>query len=141
MAGVDGVSLSRFRRAGAACLRHLQARMARLEYRPSPLRLMEVEKRKSAGGQNRRLLLVPTVLDRVVQTAAASWLAARWNPDFDDSSYAYRPGLGVADALRALASLRDRKFCWILDADIRAFLDAASYCPLVHESCSNSAGC
>jgi len=33
-----------------------------------------------------------------------------------------------------------KKVNWILDADIRGFLDTASYCPLIHESSSNKSG-
>jgi hypothetical protein len=32
-------------------------------------------------------------------------------------------------------------YCWCVDFDLEKFLDTASYCPLVHESCSNSSGC
>src|SRR5262249_10161797 len=77
---------------------------------------------KKDGG--RRLLLVPSVADRVALAAASLWLGNRWNSGFDPSSYAYRPGLGVADALKALAELRDSGYTWVLDGDIRAFFDS-----------------
>jgi group II intron reverse transcriptase/maturase len=123
MPGVDGVSVSRFARAAEAALSVLQSRLARGDYRPLPLRLAELEK-KSGG---RRVLLVPAVVDRVVQSAVAGWLGTRWNPGFDQNSYAYRPGRGVHDALRALADLRDRGFRWVLDADISGFFDSIDH--------------
>jgi group II intron reverse transcriptase/maturase len=131
MAGVDGISVSRFRRAGGAALRGLQSRLARQAYLPLPLRVAEVEKKKSQGVLKRRLLLVPTVSDRIAQTAAALWLGVRWNPGLDAASFAYRPGLGVANALRVLAELRERGYRWILDADIRSFFDSISHDILV----------
>jgi retron-type reverse transcriptase len=122
MPGVDGVSVRRFGLNHQAWLRALQARLAGDRYRACPLRLAELEKK--SGGQ--RLLLVPTVADRIVQAAVTQWLTRRWNAAFDPASFGYRPGLGVHDALRAIAALRDRGFRWVLDADIRSFLDAAS---------------
>jgi group II intron reverse transcriptase/maturase len=123
MAGSDGVSVARFARGAKAFLRGLENRLAANSYRALPLRVAEVPKKSGA----RRLLLVPAVRDRVVQSAAAQWLSARWNPEFDPASYAYRPGLGVADALRALAELRAAGFHWVLDADIRSFFDSIDH--------------
>ena len=123
MPGVDGVttrSLDRQRDRVAAGIR---ARFASAALRPDPLRLAEVEK-KSGG---RRLLLVPTVVDRAAQTALAMWLSKFWNPQFDCASFAYRPGLSVGSALRRIAELRDQGFRWVLDADIRSFFDAISH--------------
>ena len=123
MPGVDGVSVSRFAQASKALLRGLEGRLAREVYHPDPLRVAEVMKKN--GGV--RLLLVPTVGDRIVQGAAGQWLAARWNPEFDDASFAYRKGMGVHDALRALNALRDRGMAWVLDADIRSFFDSLDH--------------
>jgi retron-type reverse transcriptase len=62
--------------------------------------------------------------------------------DFQGFSYGFRPGRGPHQALDALSvGLHRRRVNWVLDSDIRGFLDAASYCPLVHEICSNSVGC
>lgn len=123
MPGVDGIAVRRFERCAKTALRTLESRFARDECRPWPLRLAEVEKKNGS----RRLLLVPCVADRVAMTAAAQWLGAKWNPRFDRASFAYRPGLGVADALEALAVLRDHGYRWILDADIRSFFDSISH--------------
>lgn len=123
MAGADGISVNRFARGAKTFLRNLQARLASGAYRALPLRVAEVPKKSGA----RRLLLVPAVTDRIAQCAAAQWLSARWNSEFDDSSFAYRPGLGVADALRALAELRTAGYRWVLDADIRSFFDSINH--------------
>lgn len=123
MAGADGISVGRFARGAKAFLKQLQSRLASGAYRALPLRVAEVPKKSGA----RRLLLVPAVVDRIAQSAVAQWLSARWNPDFDPSSFAYRPGLGVADALRALAELRAAGHRWVLDADIRSFFDSIDH--------------
>lgn len=124
MPGVDGVFVSRFARVANTNLAALQGRLAGEQYQPLPLRMAEVEKK---SGKSTRLLLIPCVVDRVAQGAVAQWLGARWNPAFDPHSFAYRPGLGVASALKALAAMRDRGFSWVLDADIRSFFDSIDH--------------
>jgi len=119
MPGVDGVGTWRFARSPAVYLRDLQGRLARGDYRPLPLRMAEVEKKDGS----RRLLLVPAVADRIVLSAVSQWLAGRWNSAFDPSSFAYRAGMGRNDALRQLRELHERKFHWVLDADVRSFFD------------------
>jgi retron-type reverse transcriptase len=80
--------------------------------------------------------------DKVVQYAVGTVLNQIWEEDFLGFSYGFRPGRSQHDALDALnVGIARKKVNWVLDLDIRAFLDTASYCPLVHESCSNSAGC
>ena len=87
-------------------------------------------------------LIVAALEDKVVQQAVATVLNAIYEEDFVGVSYGFRPGRGAHDALDALtAGIVWKKVNWILDCDVRGFLDTASYCPLVHESCSKSAGC
>jgi group II intron reverse transcriptase/maturase len=123
MPGVDGLSVGGFARTTPASIRVLEHRVASGEYRPLPLRLAEMEKKH--GG--RRLLLIPAVRDRIVQTAVARWLGPRLNERFDRASFAYRPGLGVHAALRYLRRLRDGGYRWVLDADIRACFDSIEH--------------
>ncbi|RME96635.1 MAG: CRISPR-associated endonuclease Cas1, partial [Alphaproteobacteria bacterium] len=119
MAGGDGESGEAF--AGA-----LEANLARLAfeiehglYRPGPLRRFPIE--KPGGGE--RWLAVPCVADRVVQTAAAEVLSAFLEPQFEDSSYGYRPGRSVRQAIDRVAFLRRQGYHWVVDGDIRAFFD------------------
>src|SRR5438046_2215275 len=80
--------------------------------------------------------------DKIVQQAVVTILNAIYEEDFRGFSYGFRPGRGQQDALDALTVGIVRKGVnWIVDADIRGFLDRLSYYPLVHENCSNSAGC
>jgi group II intron reverse transcriptase/maturase len=130
MPGVDGISVGRFARDARANLLSLQSWLARDQYQALPLRMAEVEKK---SGKSTRLLLIPCVVDRVVLSAVARWLGARWNPAFDPNSFAYRPGVGVASALRTLAAMRDRGYHWVLDADIRSFFDSIDHSLLLEK--------
>jgi retron-type reverse transcriptase len=95
---------------------------------------------KADGRQ--RPLGVPTLEDKIVQRAAVEVWNAIYETDFLGFSYGFRPGRSQHQALEALyTGLLTRKVNWVLDLDIRGFLDTPSYCPLVHENCSNSFGC
>jgi retron-type reverse transcriptase len=80
--------------------------------------------------------------DKIVQQAVVTILNAIYEEDFQGFSYGFRPGRSQHQALDALSVALTRKHVnYVLDADIRGFLDAASYCPLIHESSLKSAGC
>jgi RNA-directed DNA polymerase len=65
--------------------------------------------------------------DKIVQRAVAALLNAIYEEDFLGFSYGFRPGRGAHDAMDALCvGIDSRKVNWIVDADIRSFLDAAS---------------
>lgn len=65
-----------------------------------------------------RLLHVPTVADRVVERALLAVLTPIVDPWLGAASFAYRPGLGVADAVQAVARLRDEGLRWVCRCDI-----------------------
>ena len=75
---------------------------------------------------------VPTIADRVAQTVAKMVLEPKVEPIFHPDSYGYRPGRSALDAV-GVARKRCWEFDWVVDLDIKAFLYAASYCPLTHE--------
>ena len=68
---------------------------------------------------------VPTVADRVAQTVAMIVLEPKVEPHFHPDSYGYRPG---KSALDAVGTARQRCWTadWVIDLDIKGFLDAAS---------------
>jgi retron-type reverse transcriptase len=79
--------------------------------------------------------------DKVVQHAVGRVLNQIWEEDFKGFSYGFREGRGQHDALDALyVGITRKKVNWVLDLDVRSFLDTASYCPLIHESSSNKSG-
>ena len=82
---------------------------------------------------------VAALEDKIVQRATVAVLNAIYEEDFLGFSYGFRPGRSTHDALDALCvGIHSKKVSFILDADIRSFLDPVSYCPLVHEAPSNS---
>ena len=122
--GVDAVSIAEFASDERNNLYKLWNRMASGSYFPGPVRAVEIPKDHGAGV---RTLGVPNTADRVSQTAAAMLLEEKLEPIFHSDSYGYRPGRSAHDAL-AVTRKRCWEQDWILDLDIRAFLDSSTHC-------------
>jgi retron-type reverse transcriptase len=136
-AGVDGMTVAAYEQDLEANLRDLCTRVHTRRYRPQPVRRVYIP--KADGGQ--RPLGVPTLEDKIVQGAVAELLSAVYEVDFLGFSYGFRPGRNPHMALSALhTALMSQRVNWVLDADIRSFLEAASYCTPAYEVRSNSVG-
>lgn len=125
--GGDGESLSDFAREAEFRLARLAHELQAGIYRPGPLRRLHVPKRR---GEGMRTLSIPCVVDRIAQRAAASVLSAVLEPQFEESSFGYRPGRSVAQAVARVDALRRQGYRYVVDADIRAFFDNVPHAPL-----------
>jgi RNA-directed DNA polymerase len=136
-AGVDGQTWRQYGEQVEENLRELAARLKRGAYRAKPVRRMYIPK---ADGRMRPLG-VTALEDKIVQRATVAVLNAIYETDFVEFSYGFRPGRSQHQALDALyVGLLRGKVNWVLDVDIRGFLDPASYCPLIHEMVANKLG-
>ena len=136
--GVDGESFEDIESRGLAeWLNGLGKQLHDKTYQPQPVRRVMIP--KPGGGE--RPLGIPTIRDRVAQTAAKLILEPIFEADLEPSAYGYRPRKSAQDAVQKVDELLHEGYTDIVDADLSKYLDMASYCPLVHESCSNSSGC
>jgi group II intron reverse transcriptase/maturase len=119
-AGADGVTISAFSGHLDQNLESLRIQTADDRYSPFPLLQIIVQKHQS---KKSRTLLVPTVRDRVLQTAAARALSKSFEEEFLECSFAYRPGRGVDRAVARLRELHYQGYEYVVDADIHAFFD------------------
>ena len=85
-------------------------------------------------------LTVPAIRDRVVQGALKLILEPIFEADFQSGSYGYRPKRTAHQAVNRVAQAIVESKTRIIDIDLRAYLDVASYCPLIHEVLSNKLG-
>lgn len=127
--GVDGVTLDRFEDNLHANLTLLRKEVQQHSYRPLPLLRVEIPKR--GGGM--RPLSIPAVRDRVLQTAVATALTPLFETQFEDTSFAYRRGHSVEQAVARVEQLREQGYRWVVDADIRAFFDQVNHKRLLAE--------
>ena len=85
--------------------------------------------RTSSTRRRQRPLAVPAIEDKLVQQAVVTILNQIYEEDFLGFSYGYRPGRSQHQALDALSYvLLKKKVNYVLDADIRGFLDSYSHC-------------
>src|SRR5664280_1405669 len=132
--GIDGVTWPEYETGLEDRLVDLHSRVHRGAYRAQPSRRVYIPK---ADGRQRPLGIA-ALEDTIVQQAVVAILNQLYEGDFRGFSYGFRPGRDPHQALDALnVGIARRRVNWILDADIKGFLDTASYCPLVHEVCSN----
>jgi RNA-directed DNA polymerase len=121
--GVDRVTMDQYEQDLAGNLQRLHARVHGGQYWPKPVLRTYIPK---ADGSNRPLGL-PTLEDKIVQGAVAEVLNAIYEADFLGFSYGFRPARSAHKALTALdQALMTRDVNWVLDIDIRSFLDAVS---------------
>jgi RNA-directed DNA polymerase len=135
--GVDGVTWAQYEEGLEANLQNLHARVHAGAYRALASRRRYIPK---ADGR-RRPLGIAALEDKIVQAAVAAILTPIYEAEFLGFSYGFRPERGQHDALDALAyGLGKRRINWVLDADIRSFLESASYCPQVYSMRPKSVG-
>ena len=118
-AGVDGQSIARFTLQADRYLRELHEDLNSGSYRPSPVRRVEIPK----GDGKTRPLGIPTVKDRIVQTALKLTIEPILEARFRDGSYGFRPGRGCKDALRAVDRALKDGYAWVVDADLERYFD------------------
>ena len=136
-AGVDGMTVNELPEFLKQHWPAIREQLLSGTYKPEPVKRVEIP--KPDGGM--RKLGIPTVLDRFIQQAVMQVLQGKWDRTFSDHSYGFRPGRSAHQAVAAAQQYIAAGYRWVVDLDLEKFLDTASYCPLVHESCSNSAGC
>jgi RNA-directed DNA polymerase len=119
-AGVDHVSVEHYAKELDANLRRLSEELRTGSYRPQQIRRHYIPK---PGSQEMRPLGIPTVRDRLVQTALRMVLEPIYEKDFAAHSYGFRPGRGCKDALRRVQDLLKVGYVHIVDADLKSYFD------------------
>ena len=135
--GIDGVTATAYEAKREANLMDLLDRIKSGRYKAPPVRRTYIP--KADGSQ--RPLGIPTFEDKVAQRAIAMVLEAVYEQDFRPCSHGFRPGRSAHEALRELFSVITwQRQHWVLDVDIRKYLDRASYCHPTYDVCSKSSG-
>lgn len=126
-AGADRVTLESFGKVALAEIAKLKREVHSDHYVPGVLREIELPR----PGRSARLLGIPCVRDRVLQTAVAQVIAPILDCQFADESYAYRPGRSVAGAIQQVVRAREEGMLWVVDADISDYFDSVPHCAVL----------
>jgi RNA-directed DNA polymerase len=119
-AGIDGVEIEQVVRQADTFLESLRSKLQGKTYRPQPVLRVWIPK---ADGKERPLG-IPTVEDRVVQTAMVILLEPIFEADFHPESYGYRPGRSAHDAIESISQGLWEGRHAIVDADLSGYFDS-----------------
>ena len=121
--GVDGVEVQDLAAYLKAFWPQVKHEVSTGQYRPKPV--LGVEIPKPSGGK--RLLGIPTVLDRMLQQALHQVLSLLWEEDFSVHSYGFRPGRKAQQAvLQGLAYINEG-YQEVIDLDLKSFFDRVNH--------------
>lgn len=119
-AGVDHVTVAMFEQHLEGNLKNLSEELRKGTYRPLAIRRHYIPK---PGSQEKRPLGIPTVRDRVVQTALRMTLEPIYEHDFAEHSYGFRPFRGCKDGLARVDELLKAGYTYVVDADLKSYFD------------------
>ena len=119
--GVDGQSCEQLEKHVAETVAELSRLLQAERYEPKPVKRVWIEK---LGSNEKRPLGIPTVRDRVVQTALTCVLEPIFERDFAEHSYGFRPGRNAPQAIARVEALLGQGQVWVVDADLKGYFDS-----------------
>lgn len=119
-AGVDGQTTGLLQAQVEETISTLNRQLRTERYIPQPVKRQWIPK---LGSAEKRPLGIPTVRDRVVQTALLYVLEPIWERDFAQHSYGFRPGRSAPQAIKRVETLLQQGHTWIVDADLKGYFD------------------
>jgi RNA-directed DNA polymerase len=128
-AGIDGMQCSELRSYVNTQWQALRQSILESSYEPSPVRKVEIDKPQSG----KRMLGIPTVVDRMLQQAIAQWLTPMYEAEFSERSYGFRPNRNAHQAvLQAEQYLNEGKI-WVIELDLENFFDKVNHDRLMNK--------
>jgi len=122
-AGIDGMTIDKFDLDLSNNLASIQNELMNQSYKPDPLLRFYVDKEDN----EKRSLSVPTIRDRVAQTAVMLVLNPIFEQEFEDVSFAYRLNKSRHNAISRISEWRDKGYVWVVDADIDSYFDEVNH--------------
>lgn len=126
--GNDGQTVEVFESRLREEIGKLKEELVSWQYEPQPVRRVEIPKPDGAGV---RLLGVPNVRDRVVQTAIKQLLEPILDDTFSPNSYGFRPGKSQRDAVEAAQRIVQSGKSYVVDIDLEKFFDRINHDRLI----------
>jgi RNA-directed DNA polymerase len=126
--GVDGESFEDIESRGLEEWKNgLREELRNKTYQPQPVRRVMIP--KPGGGE--RPLGIPTVRDRVAQTAAKLILEPIWEAELEPNAYGYRPRKSAQGAIRKVDELLHEGYTDVVDADLSKYFDTIPHSELL----------
>ncbi len=123
-AGIDGMTIDEFPAwAKTGNWKRVMTELRTAQYRPSPVRRVEID--KPDGGV--RQLGIPTVIDRVIQQAIAQVLTPIFDPEFSNNSFGFRPRRNGQQAVKQVQGIIKEGRRFAVDVDLSKFFDRVNH--------------
>ena len=119
-AGVDHQTVEQFEERRLEELKRLEEELRSGKYQPHPVKRVWIPK---PGSTEERPLGIPSVRDRVVQTALLNVLEPIFDVTFAENSYGFRKGRGCHHALERIEALLNEGYVYVVDADLKSYFD------------------
>lgn len=122
--GIDGVTFEEVEAGGAEMfLQSIRNELISKTYYPLRNRIQPIPK---AGGK-KRMLAIPSIRDRVVQSALKLILEAIFEADFQPNSYGYRPKRKAAEAVEQVTVAAIKNMTRVIDIDLKSYFDTVRH--------------
>ena len=126
-AGVDGMSVKELYKHLTNNRERIESELRQGKYQPQAILGVEIPK---SNGKT-RLLGIPTVTDRLLQQAVAQVVAIRFEMEFEDYSYGFRPNRNAQQAVLKAQEYINSGYQHIVDIDLKSFFDEVDHCILL----------
>jgi len=121
--GVDGMTVSELPGYLKQHWPTIRKQLLSGAYEPQPVKRVEIP--KPDGGV--RKLGIPTVLDRFIEQAVMQVLQGRWDREFSEHSYGFRPGRSAHQAVEQAQQYIAAGYRWVVDLDLEKFFDRVNH--------------
>jgi RNA-directed DNA polymerase len=122
--GIDQVEIEHFEKRLEEELERLSDQLRESRYQPAPVKRVWIPK---MGSQEKRPLGIPTIRDRVVQSALQMTIGPIFEIGFHPQSYGFRPWRGCKEALRRVDQLLKSGNEWVVDVDLKGYFDTIDH--------------
>jgi len=121
--GIDGMQTDELRDYLNTNWQTLRTDILQGNYKPQAVRKVEIS--KPQGGT--RMLGIPTVIDRLLQQAVAQWLSLKYEEQFSDYSYGFRPGRNAHQAVLQAQTYLNEGYEYVIELDLEKFFDKVNH--------------
>ena len=126
-AGVDGMPVKELYAYLTNNRLRIESELRQGNYLPQAIRGIEIPK---SNGKT-RLLGIPTVIDRLLQQAVGQVIAIKFEMEFEDYSYGFRPNRNAQQAVLKAQEYINSSYQHIVDIDLKSFFDEVDHCILL----------
>lgn len=122
--GIDGMQTDELRDYLNTNWQTLRTSILEGTYRPQAVKKVEIDKENGGG---KRMLGIPTVIDRLICQSIAQWLSPQYEKEFSNYSYGFRENRSAHQAVyQAQTNLNDG-YKWVVELDLEKFFDRVNH--------------